>query len=221
MSGPQTLQPQSLIYWYWGFEDVEEANKGQKIGKYSADSNEPFRLVNCIQNMMYGELDVDPEIAVDGGSDWVKCSSIALFTVTSITLIVLFGILLSIQLKKYGLQGNCMVFKKLKTWCLINPLILLTFIFFDNLLTPFSYGWATYTILQALICTMRQLTALTLFSYFLKRAKKLMMAQQIARLKCVQRVIIVMSVCCILGMFALFIVQIVKVAETEPDTDAR
>ena len=75
---------------------MDSANAGQMIGKYSPDSNQLFRLVNCIQNMINGELGVDAEIAVDGGADWVKCTSIGLFTVTSITLIVLFGILLSI-----------------------------------------------------------------------------------------------------------------------------
>jgi len=31
--------PISLIYWYWGFNDEEESNEGQLLGKMWGDSN--------------------------------------------------------------------------------------------------------------------------------------------------------------------------------------
>lgn len=36
------------IYWWWGNTDIEQANMGQMLGKWSADSNQVFRLPNCI-----------------------------------------------------------------------------------------------------------------------------------------------------------------------------
>jgi hypothetical protein len=46
--------------------------------------------------MKNGEYGVDPELVVDGGSDWVKCTSIAIYTVVSLMMLVLFSILLAI-----------------------------------------------------------------------------------------------------------------------------
>ena len=44
---------------------------------------------------MYGKV-VDGDIAIGGGSDWVKCTKYVVLEVTTIVLIVLFFILLCI-----------------------------------------------------------------------------------------------------------------------------
>ena len=47
-------KPNSLIYWYWGHSNDLEAYENQLLGKYWPGSNKVFRVVNCIQNEMYG-----------------------------------------------------------------------------------------------------------------------------------------------------------------------
>jgi len=90
---------------------------------------------------------------------------------------VVFAILLSIQIKKYGVQ-DWGILKRVKTWIYIFALVLLTFLFVDNLIVPSAMKWTWNTFIHASIALFRQLTALALFQYFMKRSVRLMTPDQ-------------------------------------------
>ena len=102
------------------------------------------------------------DLTIDGGSDWVECVSFSLFTVASLVLMVLFGFLLSVQIKKYGLRDG-LILKKVKTWIFIFAILMITFIFFDDLIMPTAMKWVWTVFISGCIGIFRQLTALTLF----------------------------------------------------------
>ena len=166
------------IYTWWGHTDIAEANEGQLLGKWSSESNAIFQLPNCINNVMYGKV-VDGDIAIGGGSDWVKCTKYVVLEVTTIVLIVLFFILLCIQIKKYGCHREMVLFKKVKTWILILAISFLSLYFISQLITAQAMNWAIYSLLWVFISITRQLTVLAFFLYFAKRAKKLMTPVQV------------------------------------------
>ena len=125
---------------------------------------------------MYGTV-VSSDIAIDGGSDWVKCTKYALLSVTALVLIILFSILLCIQIKKYGCQRDFTIFKKVKTWVLILAILFLILYFISQLITPQAMNWFIYSLLWIFISITRQMTALAFFLFYAKRAKKLMTPQ--------------------------------------------
>lgn len=114
-------------------------NENQLLGFYWPSSNKTWRLVNCIQNVKYGYRLDDPDVEVEGGSNYIECVQFATFQVISLTLIVLFSILLSFQIKKYGSLANLEIFKRVKTWVYICAIFNLIFVFVDNLIRPASY----------------------------------------------------------------------------------
>lgn len=187
-----------LIYWYWGHADVDAANEDQVLGLWWEDSNQVFRLVNCIQNVRHGTV-ADASLEKDGGSSVVECVQFALYPVICLAMLSMFAFLLVLQLKKYAAthyESRATPFKKVKTWCFLFAMTLLALFLLDQIFTPFSINWIVYTLLWASIATFRQLTALTLFHFFSKRARKLIVREQQAKLLAQERFIVGLSIVC-------------------------
>ena len=47
---------------------------GQQLGYYWPEANPTWRILNCIQNVKYGEKLEDPDIEFEGGFNWVECT---------------------------------------------------------------------------------------------------------------------------------------------------
>ena len=147
-----------LIYWYWGHSDDEAANANQILGKYYNGTDTSIRIINCIENVMYGDID-RPESYTDDdvvhpGSDWVECMGYTIFGSTSSILAVLYIILLTIQLKKHGAK-NWETYKKTKTIVFISAITQLCLIFIDNLVLPAAMHWLGTTLITAFIALLR------------------------------------------------------------------
>ena len=65
--------------------------------------------------------------------------------VLSLVLLVLFTILLSFQIRKYGVH-SWEILKRVKTWVYIFAILELFFIFLSNLIKPtaIKWGWAVF-----------------------------------------------------------------------------
>ena len=133
-------------------------------------------MLNCIDNVMYGEVIDNQETELYGGSDWVECTKFAVLSTSALIILALFIILLIIQVKKYGCHRDLALFKRVKTWVLIFAISLLFLFFLTQFITPIVINWALYSIIWALVSIFRQLTALTFFTFVAKRTKKLMTA---------------------------------------------
>ena len=123
-------------------------------------------------------------------------------------------------MRKYGFK-NVELYKRTKTWIFILSILQLLFVFIQNLITPFAFFWACYTMLVAGKSITRQLNALFLFTFFMKRMSKLMTREQKQSLLCLRNTIIGISVGGLFGVLLAFIRQIIRVSRAPKEGDAR
>ena len=145
---------------------------------------------------------------LNGGSNWVQCTQYAVFMVTSAALIVLFGILLSLQCKKYGgcrVRDLC---SKTKTWVFVTILIFLLFILLDNVFEPVGMPWTLSTLLLAAIILSRQVTAILLFEFFRKRIVKLMPVDLDLPLRRIKITLIIVTSTCFAALCAAYVMKV-------------
>jgi len=114
---------------------------------------------------------------------------------------------------------DLVILKRVKTWIFIFAILLVTFIFVDNLIMPSSLSWAWATLIQACIALFRQLTALTLFQFFMKRSMKLMMPSQVQSVKRLKKISYGVAITCLCTIILVFILKIIAITKAEPGDD--
>jgi len=96
---------------------------------------------------------------------------------------------------------------------------MLTLYLITQVFTPFSINWILYIIIEACLATVRELTALTLFHFFAKRAKKLIVKEQQKQLMALERLIVGISLFFFLVLLGLLGFKIWTVQKLEAGSD--